>query len=68
MNAYGYIGDAIREADGVFAQKNNGSTILQRPDLYESFSRMVQDSLRNMGALIDQEREVGIRLKEFFEI
>jgi len=68
VNFYGFIGDAIREADVVFAQKNNGATVLQRPDLHESFSGMVQDSLRNMGAPVDLEKEVGTRLKEFFRL
>ena len=68
VSVYGYIGDAIREADVVFSQKNNGAGVLDRPDLYESYSEMVQDSLRNMGAPIDLEREVGKRLKEFFKL
>lgn len=68
MNVYGYIGDAIRMADQTFAMQNNGIGILDRPDLYDSFARMVEDNLRNAGAPIDLEREVGIRLREFFKV
>ncbi len=68
VNVHGYIGDAIRMADQMFAQNNNGVGILNRPDLYESYCNNVRTALRNMGAPIDLEQEVGTRMKEFIKL
>lgn len=68
VDVYPYIGNAIGVADQMFMAQNNGIGILNRPDLYDSYARMVEDALRNAGASVDLEREVGVRLREFFKV
>lgn len=64
---YPSIGKNFRDADMVFNREYNMG-ILDRPELYEDYARILVNAMRFDGAPYALRREVSKRLKEFFRL
>ncbi len=64
---YTSIGKNFRDADMMFGRKY-GTGVLNRPDLYDKYVKMLVDAMKVDGAPDGLKKEVSKRLREFFRL